>query len=95
MEDIKPKTQAVKPIKFSALGLGQLKTLKSGEVTITLTTDASQLESILKLITVCQAGNSLALSAKIVKPKVKKDAKEKPDSQNQKGPRRVRRYPYR
>ena len=79
--------------------LGQLKTLKDGSVTATLSGTANELQKILKLITACQAGNSLLISVQIVKPKpvkpVKKDAKEKSDSQKQKGPRRVRRYPYR
>lgn len=75
--------------------LGQLKTLKAGNVTAVLSATAGELQKILKLITACQAGSSLLMTVQIVKPKpVKINAKEKPDTQKQKGPRRVRRYPY-
>ncbi len=74
---------------------GQLNTLARGQVNIVLSAAAADLPKILKLATACQAGSSLLISAQIVKPKpVKKDAKKKPDTQK-KGPRRVRRYPYR
>jgi len=82
----------LKPVRFSG-GLGQFRTLKNGKVTVTLTAPADQLKKILELVTACQAGNALALSAQVIPPK--KDAKEKRDTTNQKGPRRVRRYPYR
>jgi hypothetical protein len=92
---VEPGPKKSKPVRFSAT-LGQLRTLKDGQITVTLAAGPDELKKILELITACQAGNSLLISAQIIKPdpKVKKDAKEKPDSQKQKGPRRVRRYPY-
>jgi hypothetical protein len=95
MDENTPTTKKTsKDITFPAR-LGQLKTLKDDSVTTTLSTNSKDLQKILKLIKACQAGNSLLISAQIVKAKpVKKDAKKKPDSQKQKGPRRVRRYPY-
>ncbi len=96
MDAVDPKAKgAGRTVTFSVQRLGQLKTLVDGSVTVTLSAGGSELGKILKLITACQAGNYLLINAEIMKPKVKKDAKEKPDSQKKKGPRRVRRYPYR
>ena len=95
MKDDLPKIKrAIKPITFVGR-LGQLKTLKNGDVTIVLSANALEFSKIFKLAAACQVGSSLLISAQIMKPKtVKKDAKEKSNTQNQKGPRRVRRYPY-
>lgn len=87
-------TGASRSITLSAK-LGQLKTLKDNSVTATLSTTAGELKKILKLITACQAGSHLLMTVQLVKPKPQKEnAKEKRDTQKQKGPRRVRRYPY-
>ena len=72
--------------------LGQFRTLKNGKLTVTLTAEPDEIRKILELVTACQAGNTLALSAQVT-PK-KKDAKEKPNTPKPKGPRRVRHYPY-
>ena len=84
-------TKPQKPVRFSG-AVGQLRTLKNGKVTVTLTTPADQLKKILELITACSAGNALALSAQVIPQK--KDAKEKRNTTTPKGSRRVRRYPY-
>jgi hypothetical protein len=89
MDDTKP----TKSTSFAGR-LGQLKTLKNGDVTVVLSASAPELSKILRLATACQAGHSLLISAQVVKVKpIKKDAKKKPDTQK-KAPRRVRRYPY-
>ena len=76
--------------------LGQFKTLKNNSISAVLLADSNELAKIVELVTACQSGNILQLSARIVKPKpIKKDAKKKPDLKKAKGPRRVRRYPYR
>jgi hypothetical protein len=80
-----------KPVRFAA-ALGQLRTLKNGKLTVTLTAEPAEIKKILELVTACQTGNALALSAQVIHPK--KDAKKKPDTQKQKGSRRVQRYPY-
>jgi len=95
MDEQTPKTKGTSRSITLSAKLGQLKTLKDNSVTATLSATAGELQKILKLITACQAGNTLLMTAQLVKPKpVKKNAKEKPDTQKQKGPRRVRRYPY-
>lgn len=80
-----------KPVRFSG-ALGQFRTLKNGKITVMLTTEPGEIKKILELVTACQAGNALALSAQVIPPK--KDAKEKRNTQKPKGPKRVRRYPY-
>lgn len=80
-----------KPVRFAG-ALGQFRTLKNGKLTVTLTAEPAEIQKILGLVTACQAGNALALSAQVIP--LKKDAKEKPNTQKPKGPRRVRRYPY-
>jgi hypothetical protein len=79
------------PVRFSG-ALGQFRTLKNGKLTVTLTVESTEIKKILDLVTACQTGNALALSAQVIP--LKKDAKEKRDPANQKGLRRVRRYPY-
>lgn len=82
-------TKPQKPVRFAG-ALGQFRTLKNGKITVTLTAEPGEIKKILELVTACQAGNALALSAQVIPPK--KDAKEKPTSQKTK---RVSRYPYR
>lgn len=80
-----------KPVRFAA-ALGQFRTLKNGKLTVTLTAEPAEIKKILELVTACQTGNALALSAQVILPK--KDAKKNSNTPNQKGPRRVQRYPY-
>ena len=84
-------TKPQKPVRFAG-SLGQFRTLKNGKITVALTAEPGEIKKILELVTACQAGNTLALSAQVIPPK--KDAKKKPNTQKPKGPRRVRRYPY-
>jgi hypothetical protein len=77
-----------KPVVFSGT-VGQLRTLKDGSTTVALSTAPTDLKKILELVTACQAGNSLQLSAKIVQPKpVQKDAKEENHKRRNKQRRR-------
>ena len=84
-------TKQPTPVRFSGV-LGQFRTLKNGKLTVALTVEPAEIKKILELVTACQTGNALALSAQVIP--LKKDAKEKRDPAKEKGLRRVRRYPY-
>ena len=74
-----------------------MKTLADGTFTLTLFGDADQLAMVMRMLEIKRDGDILFITARRINVKKieVKDASKKPNNENKKIARRVKRYPYR